>query len=126
MVVATLGFKRPRISSLFRRTFAKMTQTSPLVAVVGSTGTGKSRLSIELASAVGRGLEESLESWKASRIINADAMQAYKGLDLVTNKVTKSEMNGIEHTLFDFRKLDNEYIVAEWVMDAIAEVSISI
>jgi tRNA dimethylallyltransferase len=103
-----------------------MTQTSPLVAVVGSTGTGKSRLSIELASAVGRGLEESLGSWKASRIINADAMQAYKGLDLVTNKVTKSEMNGIEHTLFDFRKLDNEYVVTEWVMDAIAEVSISI
>ncbi|CEL51965.1 tRNA dimethylallyltransferase, mitochondrial OS=Schizosaccharomyces pombe (strain 972 / ATCC 24843) GN=tit1 PE=3 SV=1 [Rhizoctonia solani AG-1 IB] len=99
-----------------------MTQTSPLVAVVGSTGTGKSRLSIELASAVGRGLEESLGSWKASRIINADAMQAYKGLDLVTNKVTKSEMNGIEHTLFDFRKLENEYVVTEWVMDAIAEI----
>ncbi len=51
-------------------------------------------------------------------------MQAYKGLDLVTNKVIKSEMNGIEHTLFDFRDIKDEYIVTEWVTDAISEVCI--
>ncbi|KAF8744354.1 IPP transferase, partial [Rhizoctonia solani] len=100
-----------------------MTQNSPLVAVVGSTGTGKSRLSIELAIALRAGLGSALGSWKNSKIINADAMQVYKGLDLVTNKVTESEMNGIEHTLFDFRDLDHEYVVTEWVTDATAEIS---
>ncbi|KAG8716462.1 hypothetical protein FRC11_008611 [Ceratobasidium sp. 423] len=98
-----------------------MTQAQPLVAVIGSTGTGKSRLSIELASAVRDGLDNTSGPWKNPKIINADAMQVYRGLDLVTNKVTKSEMNGIEHTLFDFRELDQEYIVTEWVTDALAE-----
>ncbi|CAE6464473.1 unnamed protein product [Rhizoctonia solani] len=108
---------------LFQRGFAKMTQNSPLVAVVGSTGTGKSRLSIELAIALRAGIGSVLGSWKNSKIINADAMQVYKGLDLVTNKVTESEMNGIEHTLFDFRDLDHEYVITEWVTDATAEIS---
>ncbi|CAE6487074.1 unnamed protein product [Rhizoctonia solani] len=99
-----------------------MTRASPLVAVVGSTGTGKSRLSIELASAVRDGLSCIGDSWKSSKIINADAMQVYKGLNLATNKVTRSEMNGIEHALFDFRELDQDYVVTEWVTDAIAEI----
>ncbi|KAF8610569.1 tRNA isopentenyltransferase [Ceratobasidium sp. AG-I] len=99
-----------------------MSNLAPLVAVVGSTGVGKSRLSIELASAVRDGLLQLNTPWSSSKIINADAMQAYKGLNLVTNKVTKSEMNGIEHTLFDFRDITNEYIVTEWVTDAISEI----
>ncbi|KAG8744763.1 hypothetical protein FRC10_009528 [Ceratobasidium sp. 414] len=48
-------------------------------------------------------------------------MQTYKGLNLVTNKITPSEMNGIEHTLFDFRDLQEDYVVTEWVADAISE-----
>ncbi|CAE6521036.1 unnamed protein product [Rhizoctonia solani] len=99
-----------------------MTRVLPLIAVVGSTGTGKSRLSIELASAVCDGLDHTSGPWKNPKVINADAMQVYRGLDLVTNKITKSEMNGIEHTLFDFRELNQEYIVTEWVTDAIREI----
>ncbi|CAE6495434.1 unnamed protein product [Rhizoctonia solani] len=110
------------LSFLFRRTFTRMTQALPLIAVVGSTGTGKSRLAIELASAMRDGTGLISGPWKSSKILNADAMQAYKGLDLVTNKVTSSEMNGIEHTLFDFRELDHEYVVTEWVADAIEEI----
>ncbi|KAG8713634.1 hypothetical protein FRC08_013008 [Ceratobasidium sp. 394] len=50
-------------------------------------------------------------------------MQTYKGLNLVTNKITPSEMNGVEHTLFDFRDLQEDYIVTEWVSDAISEIN---
>ncbi|CAE6497002.1 unnamed protein product [Rhizoctonia solani] len=99
-----------------------MTRASPLVAVVGSTGTGKSRLSIELASAVRDGLGCIGDSWKGSKVINADCMQVYKGLNLATNKVTRSEMNGIEHALFDFREPDQEYVTTEWVNDATVEI----
>ncbi|KAG9126298.1 hypothetical protein FRC07_004036 [Ceratobasidium sp. 392] len=99
-----------------------MFEPTPLVAVVGSTGVGKSRLSVELACSVRDKLLRVDAPWTNSKIINADAMQTYKGLDLVTNKITESEMNGIEHTLFNFRDLKEDYIVTEWVTDAISEI----
>ncbi|KAG9103328.1 hypothetical protein FRC06_011384 [Ceratobasidium sp. 370] len=101
----------------------KMFEPLPLVAVVGSTGVGKSRLAVELASSVRDRLLRTSAPWANSKIINADAMQTYEGLDLVTNKITPSEMNGIEHTLFDFRDLQEDYVVTEWVTDAISEIN---
>ncbi|XP_050373930.1 adenylate isopentenyltransferase 5, chloroplastic [Argentina anserina] len=57
-----------------------------VVVVMGATGTGKSRLAIDLA------LKYSAE------IINSDKMQVYKGLDTLTNKVTE-ECKGVPHHL---------------------------
>ncbi|KAH0720048.1 hypothetical protein KY290_006528 [Solanum tuberosum] len=53
-----------------------------VVFIMGATGTGKSRLSIDLATHF-RG-----------EIINSDKMQVYKGLDIVTNKITHAEKQG--------------------------------
>lgn len=50
----------------------------PVVFILGSTGTGKSDLAIALAKRF------------SGEVINADAMQLYKGLDIVTNKVSTS------------------------------------
>ena len=47
----------------------------PVVVVLGATGAGKSKLALELARRFG------------GEIISSDAMQMYKGLDIVTNKV---------------------------------------
>lgn len=47
----------------------------PVVAICGATGTGKSKLAIDLARHLN------------SEVINADAVQLYKGLDIATNKV---------------------------------------
>lgn len=58
-----------------------------VVIVVGATGTGKSRLSIDLATRF------------PAEIINSDKMQVYKGLDIVTNKVTEEECRGVPHHL---------------------------
>ncbi|KAM5569269.1 adenylate isopentenyltransferase 5, chloroplastic [Rosa sericea] len=58
-----------------------------VVIVMGATGTGKSRLAIDLA------LKYSAE------IINSDKMQVYKGLDTLTNKVTEEECKGVPHHL---------------------------
>ena len=49
----------------------------PVLVVLGATGAGKSKLALDLARKFG------------GEIISADAMQMYKGLDIVTNKVTK-------------------------------------
>ncbi|XP_057489168.1 adenylate isopentenyltransferase 5, chloroplastic [Actinidia eriantha] len=58
-----------------------------VVVVVGATGTGKSRLSIDLATRI------------PAEIVNSDKMQVYKGLDIVTNKVTNKECRGVPHHL---------------------------
>ncbi|KAG8687674.1 hypothetical protein FRC09_013353, partial [Ceratobasidium sp. 395] len=99
-----------------------MPEIKPLVAVIGSTGVGKSRLSVELATSLRDKLILTDAPWTNSKIINADAMQTYKGLDLVTNKITQSEMRGIEHVLFDFKDFGDDYVVTEWVTDAISEI----
>ncbi|KIX09101.1 tRNA dimethylallyltransferase [Rhinocladiella mackenziei CBS 650.93] len=61
----------------------------PLVAVIGATGTGKSKLAVELATRFN------------GEIINGDAMQMYKGLPIITNKIPEQERNGIPHHLLD-------------------------
>ncbi|GLU07518.1 hypothetical protein SLE2022_244740 [Rubroshorea leprosula] len=58
-----------------------------VVVVMGATGTGKSRLSIDLASLF------------PAEIINSDKMQVHEGLDIVTNKVTEEERKRVPHHL---------------------------
>lgn len=84
------------ISSL--QTLAKIDKmsTSPFpprifpIVVMGATGVGKSKLAIEIA--------EKFDG----EVINADSMQIYKGLDVVTNKVTAEERQLVRHHLMDF------------------------
>uniref|UniRef100_A0A5B7AGS9 adenylate dimethylallyltransferase (ADP/ATP-dependent) n=1 Tax=Davidia involucrata TaxID=16924 RepID=A0A5B7AGS9_DAVIN len=62
-------------------------QKDKVVVVMGATGTGKSRLSIDLATQ------------SPAEIVNSDKMQAYEGLDIVTNKITEEESRGVPHHL---------------------------
>lgn len=62
------------------------------VAVCGATGTGKSQLAVELA----RHIQDTARKG-AVEIISADSMQMYRGLDVITNKVTEAEMAGVRH-----------------------------
>ncbi|KAI0376638.1 tRNA isopentenyltransferase [Hypomontagnella monticulosa] len=59
----------------------------PLVAILGTTGTGKSDLAIDLALRFN------------GEVINADAMQMYKGLPVITNQVSLEEQRGVPHHL---------------------------
>ncbi|CAN7049230.1 hypothetical protein BRARA_G00714 [Brassica rapa] len=58
-----------------------------VVFVMGATGSGKSRLAIDLATRF------------QTEIINSDKIQVYKGLDVLTNKVTPQECRGVPHHL---------------------------
>ncbi|MCC2033851.1 tRNA (adenosine(37)-N6)-dimethylallyltransferase MiaA [Microbacterium allomyrinae] len=76
-----------------------------LWAVVGATGTGKTALSLDLAEvlqACGRPAE----------IVNADAMQLYRGMDIGTAKLPEAERRGIPHHLFDALDVTDEAAVA--------------
>ncbi|KAF9158908.1 hypothetical protein DFQ26_007106, partial [Actinomortierella ambigua] len=78
-----------------------------VIAVIGTTGVGKSNLSIQLAKELD------------GEVINADALQVYKGLDIITNKMPMDEREGVEHHLMDFLPLDSEYSVIEFKDDAL-------
>ncbi|GFS23131.1 tRNA dimethylallyltransferase [Elysia marginata] len=70
---------------------------TPLVVVLGPTGAGKSRLAIEIAKAF-RG-----------EIISADSMQIYKGLDIISNKVTEEEQAEAPHHLISCVEPDHKH-----------------
>ncbi|PPQ63174.1 hypothetical protein CVT24_005719 [Panaeolus cyanescens] len=88
----------------------------PIITICGTTGVGKSRLAIELATYLNKNAP--IAGWKGAKIINADAMQVYKGLDIITNKVPENERQGIDHLLLGFKDPGEQYVVGDWVKDA--------
>jgi tRNA dimethylallyltransferase len=94
----------------------------PIITICGTTGVGKSKLAIELASHVNRTCRS--VGWRGAKIINADSMQIYQGLDVLTNKVPEVERQGIPHLLMGFKKPGEQYVVGEWVQDALKLVSL--
>lgn len=76
-----------------------------LLAVVGATGTGKSALSLELAAAL-------RQAGRPAEVVNADAMQFYRGMDIGTAKLPPAERQGITHHLFDVLEVTEEASVA--------------
>ena len=82
-----------------------MTDGPRLWAVVGATGTGKSDLALDLADVL-------RSQGNPAEIVNADAMQLYRGMDIGTAKLPVAERRGIPHHLFDVREVDQEAAVA--------------
>jgi tRNA dimethylallyltransferase len=81
---------------------------NPLVAIIGATGTGKSQLAVDIAARLN------------GEIINCDAVQMYKGLPIITNKITPQEQQGIPHHLLDCIGLDEPaWTVAKFVPRAL-------
>ena len=72
-----------------------------VIVIVGPTGVGKTKLSIDLARHFN------------TEIISADSMQIYKGMDIGTAKVTKDETSGIKHHLIDIKEIEESYSVFE-------------
>ncbi|MDN5699722.1 MAG: tRNA (adenosine(37)-N6)-dimethylallyltransferase MiaA [Kocuria sp.] len=83
---------------------------APLIAVVGPTGTGKSDLALALA--------EHLEG----EVINGDALQFYRGMDIGTAKLSVAERRGVPHHLLDIMDISEEASVARFQTDARAAI----
>jgi tRNA dimethylallyltransferase len=84
---------------------------SAIIAIVGATGTGKSALALDLASVLAT-------DGRASEIVNADAMQLYRGMDIGTAKLPPEERRGIPHHLLDVLEPREEASVAQYQADA--------
>lgn len=95
-----------------------------IVAVVGPTATGKSDLALDLAQALSDGPGARPV---AAEIVNADAFQLYRGMDIGTAKVPFAERRGIAHHQVDVLDPDEDASVARYQaaaradLDAIAE-----
>lgn len=74
----------------------------PILAILGPTGTGKSDLSIALAQELG------------GEIVNADALQFYRGMDIGTAKLPLAERGSIPHHLLDIMDVGEEASVARF------------
>jgi tRNA dimethylallyltransferase len=80
------------------------------VAIVGPTATGKSALAVALAEELG------------GEVVNADAMQLYRGMDIGTAKVTEEERKGVPHHLLDVLDVTETASVAAYQRDARATI----
>ena len=73
-----------------------------VLIITGPTGVGKTKLSIEIAKKFN------------TEIINGDAYQVYRGMDILTAKIKEEEKQDISHHLFDILDPTEEYSVATY------------
>lgn len=86
-------------------------QTAPVVAVVGATATGKSDLGVRLAQDLG------------GEVVNADASQLYRGMDIGTAKLDHAARHGIPHHQLDVLAVTQEASVAAYQQAARADLA---
>lgn len=84
------------------------------LAIIGPTGTGKSALALQVADRIGgaTGVE----------IVNADAMQLYRGMDIGTAKLPVAQRHGIPHHQLDVLEVTDTASVARYQADAARDV----
>ncbi len=80
------------------------------LAIVGPTGTGKSRLALDVAERLG------------GEIVNADAMQLYRGMDVGTAKLPVAQRRGIPHHQLDVLNVTETASVARYQQAAAADI----
>ncbi len=84
------------------------------LAIVGPTGTGKSQLALDVA--------ERLGGATGAEIVNADAMQFYRGMDIGTAKLPVAQRRGIPHHQLDVLDVTETATVARYQQDAAADI----
>lgn len=86
---------------------------SKIIVIMGPTGVGKTKLSIEIAKRY------------HGEVINGDAIQIYKGLDIGSAKITPQEKENVPHHLFSIKEVLEEYSIYDYQKDCrdkIAEI----
>ena len=143
---------RPSTRSMASSAAAPGTSELPVIAIVGTTGVGKSKLGIEIAKHLAQRSREQQQQllgasspapsspatgclpphstpalagrWTSAEVVNADSMQIFRGLDVITNKVTEAEAEGVKHRLIGVVDPRGEkgWGMKRWVEVTLAEV----
>src|SRR3989338_8138626 len=81
-----------------------MQKKQNVLIIVGPTSSGKSALAVQLAQKFG------------GEVISADSRQVYRGLNIGTGKITRREMQGVRHHLFDIASPKQRFTVHDFVL----------
>ena len=73
-----------------------------VIVIVGVTAVGKTSMSIKLAKAIN------------GEIINGDALQVYKELNIITDKISEDKKQGVPHNLLNIKSINEDYSVEEY------------
>ena len=84
---------------------------SKIILVSGPTGSGKSNFSIKLAKKIN------------GEIVNADSMQVYKELRILTARAKNNEYKNIKHHLYGFQSVKKKFSTGDWLNLAIAKIN---
>ena len=87
-----------------------MDKRSKIILISGPTASGKSNFAIKIAKKVN------------GEIINADSMQVYKHLRILTARPNKKEQRNIKHHLFGVVELDKSFSTGQWLKAAIKNI----
>lgn len=80
--------------------------SNPIYVILGPTGSGKSALALSLAHSV------------SGEIINADALQVYADLEVLSARPCVTDMQDIKHYLYGYKDAYSSCSVADWLQDA--------
>ena len=84
---------------------------SKIILISGPTASGKSKLAIDFAKKVN------------GEIINADSMQVYKELKILTARPVKENYNKIKHHLYGFLSVKKNFSVGDWLKKCLTKIS---
>lgn len=103
--------REPTTAADRARSAADLGGAGSLIAVVGPTASGKSDLAVELALRLD------------GEVVNADALQLYRGMDIGTAKLTPAERRGVPHHQLDVLGVTQEASVATFQRHARAAIA---
>jgi len=83
---------------------------TPAILIHGPTASGKTALAIEVARRLG------------GEVINADSMQVYRDLQVISARPTEEEMDGVKHHLFGHVNAAERYSTGEWLEEVRATI----
>ena len=87
-----------------------MDKQSKIILISGPTASGKSNFAIKIAKKIN------------GEIINADSMQVYKQLKILTARPNKKEQKKIKHHMYGFVDLNKKFSTGQWLNVAIKKI----
>jgi tRNA dimethylallyltransferase len=85
---------------------------SKIILIYGPTASGKTEFAVKLAKKI------------KGEIINADSMQVYKDLKILSARPLKKDMHYIKHHIYGFMKAKNDYSTGDWIKTVIKKIKL--
>ena len=87
-----------------------MDKQSKIILISGPTASGKSSFAVKIAKKIN------------GEIINADSMQVYKQLKILTARPNKEEQKNIKHHMYGIINLTKKFSTGQWLKEAIKKI----